>query len=40
MQHQQTKQRLGSGRVEPAVFERAALSGTLVVSPSVPGLRG
>ena len=29
---QQTKQRLGSGRVEPAVFERAALSGTLVVA--------
>jgi serine/threonine protein phosphatase PrpC len=29
---QHTKQRLGSGRVEPAVFERAALSGTLVVA--------
>ena len=29
---QHTKQRLGSGRVEPAVFKRAAVSGTLVVA--------
>ena len=29
---QHTKQHLGTGRVEPAVFARAALSGTLVVA--------